>query len=293
MTDISIVIVNFNNSKLLKDCLNSINTSTHKAGLDIILVDNASKDDSVKMVKENFKGVRVIENKENLGFIKASNQGLRVAAGRYSMLLNDDTIVQDGAFDKMLEYMDKHKKVGAVGPKLLNVDRSAQRQGSILGPKFWKLEHVKEVDFLVGACLMVRKEAIEQAGILDENFLFYNDDLDWCRRIRKAGWKTIFYPEAHVIHYGGYSSTRKFNRRLFVEGFRGGLYFCRKHYGALAYIIYRILLPVGLIFLALTWIISFPFKPIEKKKEYPQKFASLWEIFMIDLVGRVIPPRAI
>ena len=246
MYDLSIIIVNTNNKKLLEECLYSIYASTKKISFEIIVIDNNSADGSQAMVKQHFPQVTLVENKENLGFIKASNQGLRIFSGRYALLLNDDTLVKDGAFDRMVEFMDKNFKAGACGPKLLNLDGTPQRQGGLLGPRFWKAKKPRPVKFVIGACLLVRREVIDQVGILDENLFFYNDDLDWCLRIRKAGWKIYYLPQAEVVHYGGYSSKRSFNPKLFVEGFKGGLYFCRKHYGELAFHLYRFILALGL-----------------------------------------------
>jgi len=287
MKDLSIIIVNYNNSKLLEECLRSVYSSTHKATLEIIVVDNASSDDSVHMVKSLFPEVKVIENKENLGFIKATNQGLRIHDGRYALLLNDDTVTKDKAFDKMLQFMDKNPKAGACGPKLLNPDGTIQRQGSLLGKRFWRSPHPKEVGFLMGAALMVRKEVIDKVGILDENFFFYTDDLDWCKRIKKAGWKIYFLPEPEVMHYKGYSSTRVFNKRLFVEGFRGGLYFCRKHYGLIAYFIYRLFLLILAIITSILTLLSYPFR--KNKAEAIQRAKAYFKIFKICLSGKITP----
>jgi|SRR3989339_163492 len=242
MTDLSIIIVNINNRKLLEECLSSIYASTHKISFEVIVSDNGSTDGSQEMIRHNFPKAKLLENHANLGFIKASNLGLKIAAGRYQMLLNDDTIVKDKALDTLVDFMDTHPDAGACGAKLLNIDGSIQHQGGLLGKRFWLSKTPTTVDFVIGATLMVRKEVIEKVGVMDENLYFYNDDLDWCLSIRKAGWKIYFVPEAEIIHYGGYSSKRKFNRRLFVEGLNGGLYFCRKHYGELAYHSYRILL---------------------------------------------------
>ncbi len=256
MKDLSIVIVNYNNRKLLEECLSSIYKSTHWISFEVIVSDNGSSDGSREMIKDKFPEVKLIENKENLGFSKASNLGLKIADARYSMLLNDDTVVLsseggsasggEAALDKMVQFMDRHREAGACGAKLLNTDGTVQRQGGLFGRKFWQAKGPAAVDFVIGAALMVRKEVIDKVGIMDENLFFYNDDLDWCMSIRKAGWKIYFLPEAPIVHYGGYSSRRAFNRGLFVEGFKGGMYFCRKHYGEAAYHLYRLLLCLGL-----------------------------------------------
>jgi hypothetical protein len=260
MKDLSIIIVNFNNRKLLEECLDSIYQSTLKISFEIIVVDNGSTDGSQSMIKTKHPNINIIENKENFGFTKASNQGLKIYKGRYAVLLNNDTIVKDHAFNLMVDFMDKNLQIGACGPKLLNVDGTIQHQGSLFGKKFWRSTEPTTVDFIVGACLMARRETIDRVGLLDENLYFYNDDLDWCLRIRKAGYKIYYLPDAQVVHYGGYSSKRVFNRRLFVEGFRGGLYFCRKHYGNIAFYLYKLILLLGIIIYLPLFILSYPLK---------------------------------
>lgn len=271
MKDLSIIIVNTNNRKLLEECLASIYKNTHKISFEIIISDNASTDGSQEMVKNKFPQVFLIENQENLGFIKASNLGLRNYNARYALLLNDDTVVKDSALDKMVEFMDNHPEAGACGPKLLNIDGTLQRQGGLLGKRFWRSNKPVTVDFVIGAVLIVRKEVIDKVGILDENLYFYNDDLDWCVRIRKAGWKIYFLPQAEVMHYGGYSSRRVFKGKLFVEGFKGGLYFCRKHYGELAFHAYRLILV-----LILVLVLPFQIFNKEKLKAYAKIISLAW-----------------
>jgi GT2 family glycosyltransferase len=271
MKDVSIIIVNTNNKKLLDPCLASIQKNTLNASFEIIVADNGSTDGSQSMVKEKYPEVKLIENTENMGFIKASNQGLKIFDARYAMLLNDDTIVKEYAIDKLVGFLDHNPQAGAVGPKLLNTDGSIQRQGGLIGRRFWRSKHAVEVDFVIGAALMVRREVIDKVGVMDEHLYFYNDDLDWCRSMREAGWKIYFLPEAEIVHYGGYSSKRTFNRRLFVEGFKGGLYFCRKHYGELAFHVYRLLL--GLI---LILVLPFQLLNFDKLRAYLEIIAYAW-----------------
>ena len=278
MKDLSIITVNTNNRKILEECLDSVYKNTHKICFEIIVADNGSGDGSQEMVKRRFPQVKLIENRENLGFIKASNQGLQIYSARYAMLLNDDTLVKDAALDRLVEFMNQHPEAGACGAKLLNVDGRVQHQGGLLGKKFWLAKSPLTVDYVIGAALMVRKEVIDKVGIMDENLFFYNDDLDWCMSIRKAGWKIYFVPQAEIIHYGGYSSRRKFNRRLFVEGFKGGIYFCRKHYGEWAYHIYRI-------FLGLSLCLALPFYIFKK-----DKFLALLDIINLAWRGQIPRP---
>jgi GT2 family glycosyltransferase len=195
------------------------------------------------------------------------------------MLLNNDTIVKDHAFDQMVDFMDKSVDIGACGPKLLNLDGSIQHQGGLLSKRFWRSSHPVAVDFLIGACLMVRREVLGRVGLMDEKLFFYNDDLDWCRRIRQAGWQIYFLPQATLVHYGGASSNKKqFNRQLFTEGFMGGLYFTRKHYGELAYHLYRSLL-------VLTTLLVLPFMIRNK-----DKLRAYTDILLIAAYSRVPKP---
>jgi len=258
MIDLSIIIVNRNVSKFLEECLSSIYRSTHVITFEIIFIDNHSTDNSLEIVRSKFPDVSIIENQHNLGFCRANNQGLKIYQGRYALLLNADTIVADRALDRMLIFIDKNLTVGAAGPRLLNPDGSIQRQGGRFGKKFWLADKPTIVDFVVGACLMVKREAINMAGVMDENFFFGNDDLDWCRRIRKAGWEIYYLPQAEVTHYGGFT-TKRFDRRLLAEGFRGGLYFAKKQYGWMAYEVYRLTLFFLLSAAILGMLLIYPF----------------------------------
>jgi GT2 family glycosyltransferase len=282
MIDLSIIIVNHNNEKFLKDCLSSVFDQTKKHEFEVILVDNNSSDNSVGLVSKTFPKARIIRNKENLGFCKANNIGLKTYQGRYALLLNTDTIVKDGALDKLVEFMDANPQVGACGPKLLNPDGTPQHQGGLFNRRFWLSKNPTRVDYVIGACLLVRKEAIDKVGGLDENFFFSNDDLDWCRRIRKAGWDVCFLPQAEVLHYGGFT-IKRFKLKLFVEGFRGGLYFCKKHYGVIAFYIYRILLILSMLIMIP---LSALFYPLLRNK---QKLLAYAQILIIAVKGEIYP----
>jgi len=235
MKDLSIIIVNTNNKKLLKECLHSIYHRPQQLNLEIIVSDNASSDGSQTLIKTEFPEVKLIENDSNLGFIKASNLGLKIAHGRYIMLLNDDTLVKAGALNKLVQFMDQTPSAGACGPKLLNTNGTLQHQGGLLGKKFWRAKVPTSVDFVIGAALMVRKEVLSQVGLMDENLFFYNDDLDWCLSIRRAGWKIYFLPEAEIIHYGGQAFGQWKGLRQSLRGAyiwrQSRNYFFKKHYG--------------------------------------------------------------
>lgn len=281
MLDLSIIIVTTNNRKILEECLGSIYKNTHKISFEIIVTDNASTDGSQQMIKTQFPRVKLIENRENAGFNPASNQGLRIYQGRYGMLLNNDTVVKADALDRMVEWMEKNPKAGACGPRLLNTDGTPQRQGGLFS-RIHKLDKPTEVDFVIGAALLVRREVIDKVGLMDENLFFYNDDLDWCIRIRKAGYKIYLLPQIEIVHYGGYSSKRAFKRRLFVEGFRGGLYFSKKHYGLLVYSIYRFILALGILVFIPLLILSYPLKT----EKFTDRLLAYFDILKITLFSK-------
>ncbi len=234
MIDLSIVIVNWNVRDLLRRCLLSIsNLQPPPSGLEMIVVDNASTDGSVQMVRTEFPGVHTIANTENRGFPAANNQGIAIAQGRHVLLLNPDTEVVGDALTTMVGFADAHPDVGMVGPQLLNPDGSVQssrRRFPTLATAFFEstwlqpyaprrlLERyyvldrpddaVQDVDWLYGAALMARREAIAQVGPLDERFFMYSEELDWCRRFRKADWRVVYLPAAQIIHHGGKSSEQ-------------------------------------------------------------------------------------
>jgi hypothetical protein len=209
------------------------------------------------MVSQKYPEVKVIRNNSNLGFIKANNMGIKAASGRYVMSLNNDTKILGDAINKLIEFMDNNPNAGAVGPKLLNSDGSIQlqcRRGfptlvnslfyfsglSRLFPKSRLMggylltyiddERTEEVDSLCGAAMVVRREVIEKVGLMDENYFMYGDDIDWCYRIKQAGWKVYYLPEAEMIHYGGRGGSRRQSYRNIFEFHRAMAVFYRKHY---------------------------------------------------------------
>ena len=201
--DLSIVIVNWNTAELLIQCLESIYKSGSQYSLEVIVVDNSSTDESVSLVDRDFPCVILIRNDQNLGFARANNQGLAVGSGRYFMLLNSDTIVLPGAIDILIEAADSNPKLGVIGPKLLNMDGSLQESwasfpsffSELTGKNFRTRQPVPEnpnayeVDYIKGACMLVRSTTIAEVGKLDEDFFFYSEEIDWCYRIRQKNWK--------------------------------------------------------------------------------------------------------
>ncbi len=248
--DLSIVLVCWNNKAYMDPCLESLFNPGLKCSFDVIVVDNGSTDGSQEMLREKYPQVRIIQNDRNLGLGKASNQGIEATQGRYVLLLNNDTIVNGPSFDAMVDFLDNHPKAGGVGGRLMNPDGSPQsfyNNFSTLGEEFlittrigeWlrpgypaivEGNEIKSVDWIGSACLMLRREALDQVGLLDESYFIYGDEADLQYRIKKAGWEIYFLPEASTIHYGGRSMNR-WSRRTLV--YRGKIYFYQKHFGVL------------------------------------------------------------
>ncbi len=233
MIALSVLIVNWNVRDLLRRCLQSVLAPSLPDALEVIVVDNGSTDGSGEMVRTEFPQVHLIANPDNRGFTAANNQGLAVARGRYVLLLNPDTEVVGDALTTMVAFADAHPDVGVVGPQLLNPDGTVQSsrrrfptlmtalfESTWLQPyaprrlltRYYVLDRpddeIQDVDWVTGAALMARREAIEQVGPLDERFFMYSEELDWCRRFRAAGWRVVYLPTARVIHYEGRSSEQ-------------------------------------------------------------------------------------
>ena len=257
MIDLSIIIVNWNTCALLRDCLHSVLASAVPLSVEIILVDNGSTDGSAEMLKQEFGTTRLIQNKENTGFARASNQGIAIATGRYVLLLNSDTVVKPRALAGLVAFLDSHAEVGVVGPRLLKTDGELQEYAFGNDPSLgyllrrgltrllfkralhdWGTNRVQSVDWVSGACLMARRAAIDQVGLLDENVFLYFEDNDWCLRFRRAGWQVFYNPQVEIIHLGGQSLAQNpAARRAY---YRSLDHFYAKHYGPLARWILRL-----------------------------------------------------
>lgn len=246
---ISVVIVSRNTAALLRDCLASIfNASPDTPPTETIVVDNGSSDGSAAMVKKDFPSVRLIENRDNPGFSKATNQGIRASTGPYVLLLNSDTLLERETLAYLADFMDRRPEAGACGARLVMADgrvqpylfgsdptlsylvRRALKRAFFAAPLHdWETRDLMEVDWASGACLMTRREALNKAGLLDEEMFMYFEDTDLCLRIRGAGWKVYYNPGVTVTHLGGQSALRDKERRsAYFVSLR---YFYRKHYG--------------------------------------------------------------
>ena len=255
MLDLSIVIVSWNVRDLLRCCLASLTHGARSLAVETLVVDNASSDGSAAMVRSDFPNAILIENEENLGFTRANNQALERSTGRHVLLLNPDTEVNPGALTAMVRFLDAHAHVGAVGCRLLNSDGSPQtswfRFPVPLSRYFEKLPFysrlpryvlkirdghpeitengARRVDIVKGACLMIRRTAADQVGLLDENSFLYADDIDWCIRTRRKGWETYALTNQRLIHHG-YASTDQEPCLTITSSRRSALYLYRKHY---------------------------------------------------------------
>jgi len=259
---LSIIIVSYNTKEYLLPCLKSILEKDDGIFQEVIVVDNGSRDGSGKEVKEKFPFIHLIENKKNLGFAKAANQGLQKASGRYLLLLNPDTQVRNRAIEQLVSWMESHPEAGGAGGQLLSSDGS--RQNSIanfpslttellnksllrwLFPKRFpgkERNDLKpiEVDSVIGACMLVRREALDQVGLLDEDYFLFFEETDWCFRMKRGGWKIYHIPQAEIIHFQGKSAGKE-TALAKIEYYRSRYLFFKKHRGFFQWI----LLTIGL-----------------------------------------------
>ena len=255
--EVSVVIVSWNTRDILRDCLRSVAAETRLAH-EVIVVDNASRDGSAEMVADEFPGAVLIRNGDNRGFAVACNQAIRVARGRYILLLNPDTIVLDNAIGRMLAWFDaQEKSVGAAGCQVWRSDNAIQRTcfaephllnmllvetgirralpwRALGAPMYasWDRCSERDVDVVTGMFLMVPRRVIDEVGLLDEIFFLYSEEADWCRRMRAAGYRCVFTPVARIIHRdGGEKSASQIRARMYVQKHKSKLLYARKHYG--------------------------------------------------------------
>ena len=259
--DVSIIIVNWNTRELLLDCLKSVYDTAADLNTEVIVVDNGSHDGSSQAVKEGFPQAKLIQNSENKGFARANNQALSNTTGRYALLLNSDAKLTDGALTELVNFMDKTPKAGIAACQYINQDGSKQNSFDsfpslatellnktllkTLFPQKYpskKKEYPKpmEVDSVIGACMIVRKEAIKQVGMLDEDYFFFIEETDWCFRMHKAGWKVYHLPEIKVYHLQG-QSKEKNPSKAWIEYYRSSYTFFKKNRSAFSYYTLRIL----------------------------------------------------
>jgi len=259
LPDLTISIISADNLELLLPCLRSVFAATHRISLEVFVVDNASGDGTAAAVEAEFPQVQVIRNPQRLGFSTNNNLVLRQGQGRYLMLLNDDTLVLDGALDDLAAFMDAHPTAGAVGSYLLNPDLSFQVafagfphpvMEAIRPATIWVFQKAQrqrgplEVDSVCGGAMLVRRQVIDQVGMLDIAFdPIYSEEVDWCYRIKQAGWRIYSLPQSRIIHYGSVTMNRSVPRKYELLLSHKVLYF-RKNRGNFAANTYRFTLRI-------------------------------------------------
>ena len=255
--EISAIIVSWNAKHYLLDCLRSMKGRSAGKRIEIIVVDNASTDGSPEAVEREFPGVKLIRNETNKGFAAANNIGIEQSTGKYICLINSDVWVLENCLERLGDYMDSHPSIGMLGPKILNPDRTLQvscrrfpglwnnfcpacGMSKVFGENrffggehmfFFKHNVVRRVHALVGCFLMVRRDALDDVGLLDERFFMYVEDIDWCRRFWAAGWEVVFFPNAQAIHHRGGSSANA-PAKFAMEQEHAKLQYWRKYHGA-------------------------------------------------------------
>lgn len=251
--DLTIVVVSWNTRELLRGCLASALEATGRMDGEVVVVDNGSSDGTVEMVLSDFPTVRLVENRENRGFAAANNQAIVGSASRYVLLLNSDAVLLPGSAESMVSYLDSHPAVGAVGAQLLNPDGTFQWSyadfpslvGELLlsaGVARWVLSRAypshppqrsldaKAVDWVSGACLMVRSAAVDQVGLLDEDYFMYSEETDWCYRLWRGGWPVHYLPTAKAVHWSGRSASKAPEAKR-AQLYRSKWLFFAKHRG--------------------------------------------------------------
>jgi GT2 family glycosyltransferase len=239
---IDLIIVNYNSTRFVLRCLGTIRHMIEEQRVHVHLQDNGSSD-GLEGISELFPNVSVTRNEKNIGFARAVNKALKVCKSKYVVILNPDTVVTDGFLSSTLEYMDEHKDVGVLGPAILNPDGSVQGSArafpGVLTALFGRRAPLSrllpknpitranvlsrnsdgvtplEVDWVSGACMVVRRKAFSEVGLLDSRFFLYWEDADWCRRMWAKGWKVVYFPSAKVIHQVGASSSTRPIRSLY------------------------------------------------------------------------------
>ncbi|MBT9170697.1 MAG: N-acetylglucosaminyl-diphospho-decaprenol L-rhamnosyltransferase [Actinobacteria bacterium] len=299
---LDVIIVSYNVAHLLEDCLGSL---LSEKGVDVVItvVDNNSCDGTVAMVREKFPQVNLVASRKNLGFSAANNLALKGSRSKYALLLNPDTKVLPGAIKKMVDYMEANGEVGALGPKLLNPDGSLQYsartfpslttqflestylfrvfpQSRFFGQHFmtyWDHGQEKKVDWVSGAALMVRGEAIEKTGLLDEGFFMYSEEVDWCYRIKRAGYEVVYFPQAEIIHYDARSSEDEARR---LEMVLSGRYrFFARHYPSWQGLFLRLLVLGGLV-IRIIFCAGASLLPLKGRERFRKKLHSFVQVFL-------------
>lgn len=309
---LSIIIISYNTATLLKECLRSL-TEFPIDGIEIFVVDNNSQDFSAAIVESDFPMVNLIRNTQNVGFAKANNQAIEKSHGEYVMLLNSDTVMLEGTIEKIIAFMEANPDVGVVGCKLLNTDRTLQPsvtsfpnaikdtiaialKGSFLSnnpssrkwvskiakfigvnaSRFDDHSKIKEIDFPRGACMTVRRSILDQVGLFDPEYFFTGEEMDFCYRIKKKGWKIIYYPDAAVIHHD-HGASRHMMGKVFVQTRKSALLFYEKHYSFFHTLMMKLSVSIVLMIQCFFLSLRIPFLKDQQKTLLAQR-ESFWAV---------------
>ncbi len=296
--DISVIIVTWNSEEWIKICLDSILATSADLKIETIVVDNFSKDKTLEILKAYNSQIKLIQNPSNLGYAKGCNQGLKIAQGNYILLLNPDTEITENSLKKMRDFMEKTPEAGALGPQLVDFEGQIQpscrrfpnyklllweltglsrlfSKSKIFGA--WKMggfdfRSTREVEQPMGSALLIRKKVIDQIGLMDERFFLFYNDVDFCYRIKQAGWKIYFYPEAKIFHAEGASTGQVKVKKIILSHWGHFFYLKKYHSSGLKGIL---LLPFGLgLFISSLMRITFNFL----KKFSPAKTSLLFNL---------------
>jgi GT2 family glycosyltransferase len=284
--DISVVTLNYNTRDLLESCLRSLQEHHDGLQLELIVVDNASRDGSAQMVRDRFPQVLLIENDENLGCAGGDNRGIEISSAPYVLIFDADTAARPAAIETMLDYLEGHPDVGVVGPRLIGEDgkyqqschyftllnaryalllfltlmggRGSRRLGLFTNPSK-DGSQLAEVDWVYTACALIRREVFDSVGLLDEHMFFGGDDMEFCYRAARAGWKTVYLPQAEITHHGNQSGVQVFGGVHSLARAKTRVaavdYFQRKHFSAAHSYIIRSVLGLGSFSISIMWLI--------------------------------------
>jgi GT2 family glycosyltransferase len=306
--DASIIIVSWNTRDILRNCLKSVYEQTKDILFEVIVIDNASSDHSVSMIKTEFSQVHLIENKENRGFAAGVNQGIAVAKGRYVLVLNSDTVVCDNAIEKIVRYADEHSEAAVVGCQVLDnfytVQMTCFRFPSVLNlflyafglnkifkknhffgrewMLWWPRDSEREVEVVSGSFMLVRRNAIDDVGLMDEDYFLYYEETDWCYRFAMAGWKKLFWPGAKIIHcHGGRNSSKQESLKMAVQMQKSCLIFFKKHRDIASYIAVCLMLVISFACRLCFWTIVLFMKHLLRKSSDHEKKKNIenWVVF--------------
>lgn len=303
--DLSILIVNWNTPDDLAACLRTVSAemaSLPAGSVETFVVDNASSDHSVALVREQFPWAYLIENEENVGFARANNQAARLASGRYVLLLNSDTELYSDALRKLIAFMDAHPEAGAVGARLLNTDGTLQISShpaptlfrelwylchldalvpqAIYPMEQWPVDRPRQVEIIKGACLMLRHDTLEEVGLLDPDYFMYSEEVDLCKRVLQAGWQLHWEPRAVVVHHGG-RSTQQVAFTMFMHLYRGKILYFRKRHGRAAATVYKLILGFASLLRIVTAPVVAVFVP--EKRAYHRELARRYAKLLVTL----------